>query len=245
GGRLGGAATAIVNAGSDALAAPSLTLIAMLAKLPAALGVPASRPVVVLNVAQLGRFAIAKVSVPPSGSLAAGVKAYAVPTVAVVGGVPEIVGARFGAASTVIVNAGSDALAVPSPTLITMLPKAPAAVGVPASRPVAVLKVAQLGRFAIANVSVPPSGSLAVGVKAYAVPTVTVVAGVPEIAGGWFGLPVPPPLIVLTVATSLAAPAVIWLSAGSSAADAPLGSACATAAGSMPGVSALRLCRSV
>jgi hypothetical protein len=74
GGRFGGAATAIANAGNEALADPSLTLIAMLAKLPAAVGVPASRPVVVLNAAQLGRFAIANVSVPPSGSLAVGVK---------------------------------------------------------------------------------------------------------------------------------------------------------------------------
>ena len=120
GGRLGGAATAIVNAGSEALAAPSLTLITMLAKLPAAVGVPASRPVVVLNVAQLGRFAIAKVSVAPSGSLASGETAYAAPSVAVVGGGPEIVGGRFGAASTGIASGGSVALAVRSLTLFTI-----------------------------------------------------------------------------------------------------------------------------
>ena len=69
----------IVNAGSEALAVPSLTLIAMSANVPtfAAAGVPVRRPVVALNVAQLGRFAIANVSVPPSGSLAVGANEYA------------------------------------------------------------------------------------------------------------------------------------------------------------------------
>ena len=82
---------------------------------------------------------------------------------------PEIVGARFGAELTVIVNAGNEALAVPSLTLIAILGNVPtfAVAGVPVSRPVVALNVAQLGRFAIANVSVPPSGSLAVGVKEY------------------------------------------------------------------------------
>jgi hypothetical protein len=56
-------------------------------------GVPCSRPVVVLNVAQLGRFTMLNVSVPPSGSLAVGWNEYAVPAVTVVGGEPEIVGA--------------------------------------------------------------------------------------------------------------------------------------------------------
>jgi hypothetical protein len=229
GGRFGAAVTAMANAGSETLAAPSLTLMPMLANVPLLAGVPVSRPVAVLNVAQLGRFTIAKVKVPPSGSLAVGVNEYAVPTVTVVGGVPEIVGAWFAAALTVMANAGSETLAAPSLTPITMLAKAPtfAAPGVPVSCPVAVLNAAQLGRFVIANVSVPPSRSLAVGVKEYAVPTLAVVAGIPEIVGGRFAGPGPPPLIVLTAATSLAAPAVICVSAGASAAAAPLGSALA------------------
>jgi hypothetical protein len=49
--------------------------------------------------------------------------------------------------------------------------------------------------------------------------------------------------MVLTTAMSFAAPAVICVSAGSNDAAAPLGSACVTAAGSMPGVSVLKLCR--
>ena len=42
------------------------------------------------------------------------------PTVAVVAGVPEIVGAPFGGACTVIVKAFSAAVALPSLTEITM-----------------------------------------------------------------------------------------------------------------------------
>src|SRR5262245_30173685 len=191
GGRFGAGLTVIVNAGIEALAEPSLTLIAMFANVPTFVvpGVPVSRPVAVLNVAQLGRLAIANVSVPPSGSLAVGPHEYAVPTVADVAGVPEIVGGRLGAALTVMAKGGSETLLVPSLTLIAILLNAPtfAAAGVPVSRPVAVLNVAHVGRFAIANVSAPPSGSLAVGAHEYAAPTFAVVAGVPEIVGGWFG----------------------------------------------------------
>ena len=65
----------IENAGNATLAAlPSLTLIAMLANVPAAVGVPWSCPDVALNVAQVGLFATLNVSVVPvSGSLAVGV----------------------------------------------------------------------------------------------------------------------------------------------------------------------------
>ena len=86
----------------------------------AAAGVPCSRPVVVLNVAQPGGFAMLNVSVPPLASLAVGVNEYCVPTVAVVGGVPEIVGGVFDDA-TVIENAGNGVDAMPSLTLMTML----------------------------------------------------------------------------------------------------------------------------
>src|SRR5262245_995715 len=96
-------------------------------------GVPCSRPVAVLKVAHAGRFAIAKVSGSESASAAVGWNAYAVPCVAVADGVPLIVGARFVVgAVTVIVNAGSDAVAVPSLTESTMPGKVPAAAGVPA-----------------------------------------------------------------------------------------------------------------
>src|SRR5215831_3695872 len=109
------------------------------------------------------------------------------PTLPLVGGVPEIVGGRFGCV-TAIENAGSDVLAVPSLTLITMLEKVPAAVGVPLSCPVLVLNVAHDGLPAMLNVSaVPVSGSLAVGVNVYAVPTEALVGGVPEIVGAVFG----------------------------------------------------------
>jgi len=87
-------------------------------------GVPCRRPVAELNDAQLGLLAMLNVSVPPFASLAVGVNAYCVPAVAVVGGVPEITGGVFDD-TTVIENAGSGVDALPSLTLITMLPTVP------------------------------------------------------------------------------------------------------------------------
>ncbi len=79
----------------------------------ALLGVPDSLPVVVLNAAQAGLFAMLNVSVLPSGSRAVGVNAYATPVRTEVGGVPEIVGGWFVVPEvlTVIENAGSEAVA--------------------------------------------------------------------------------------------------------------------------------------
>ena len=55
----------IENAGSDADAKPSLTLMPMFANEPTlpAPGVPERRPVAVLNVAQVGRFVMLNVNV--------------------------------------------------------------------------------------------------------------------------------------------------------------------------------------
>ena len=60
-----------------------------------------------------------------------------------------IVGARLAGAITWIVNEGSDAVAVPSVTVIVMRADVPtfAAVGVPDRRPVVALNDAQLGWF--------------------------------------------------------------------------------------------------
>jgi hypothetical protein len=96
--------------------------------------------------------AIPKRSVcPASGSEALGVKAYGWPAVTEVGGVPLIVGGLFGAAATVIANAGNAAEAEPSDTEMTTLPNVPTllAAGVPERLPVVVLKVAQVGRLVI------------------------------------------------------------------------------------------------
>ena len=96
---------------------------------------------------------------------------------------PEIVGARLlVGAVTAIANEGSDAVVVPSLTLITMLPNVPVVPvgGVPLSRPIDVSNDAQLGLPEIANISVLPSGSLAVGTNAYAVPASTLVIGTPD-----------------------------------------------------------------
>ena len=69
------------------------------------------------------------------------------PCVAVVGGVPLIVGARFVVgAVTVIENAASDTVFGPSLTEIRMLLNVPVVPGaVPESRPVRVSNAAQLG----------------------------------------------------------------------------------------------------
>ena len=107
-------------------------------------------------------------------------------------------------ALTVIANASSDADALPLLTLITIPLYVPTSLadGVPLSCPVAILKVAQAGLFVIENERRLPEGSLAVGVNEYAVPAVTLVAGVPEMVGGavetltvtdWLALP-PGPL---------------------------------------------------
>src|SRR5688572_7794593 len=113
--------TVIVKCGSDAELTPSVAMIMIDAKVPAAVGVPERRPVDVLNVAQDGRLRMENVSALPSGSRAVGWKEYAVPTLAVVGGVPEICGDPFGLGRTTSENAGSDTRVVPSVTEMTML----------------------------------------------------------------------------------------------------------------------------
>ena len=82
-----------------------------------------------------------------------------------VAGEPLIVGARF--AATLIEKAGRDVATLPSLTVIAMPGKLAALPtgGVPASRPLLVLKLAQAGRLLMPKVSESPSGSLAVGVK--------------------------------------------------------------------------------
>jgi hypothetical protein len=177
---------AMLKAGcKDAEVTPSVTMIMMLDVVPAAVGVPLRRPVVVLNVAQVGLLRIENVSALPSGSLAAGWNEYADPTLAVVDGVPLIVGDLFAFGFTVSEYAGSDTFVVPSETEMTMLDQtlACSANGVPHSCPVAEENDAQAGRFAMENVSLLPSASVAFGVKLYDWPTVIDVTGVPVIFG--------------------------------------------------------------
>src|SRR5215468_5832828 len=82
----------------------------------------------------------------------------------------------------------SAVVVVPSLTLMRMFAAVPtlAAVGVPESWPFAVLNVAHWGRFAMENVSLSPSASLAVGTNMYVEPAAIVVDGVPEIVGAAF-----------------------------------------------------------
>jgi hypothetical protein len=71
------------------------------------------------------------------------------------------------AALTTIEKAGSDTLVAPSVTLITMFASVPASAfeGVPASAPVAVLKLAHEGMFVIEKTSAPPFPLAPVGVN--------------------------------------------------------------------------------
>src|ERR1700732_1751034 len=91
------ATTLIENAGNDAESVPSLTLMTMFEYVPACadVGAPDSVPLVVLKLAQAGRFCTLNVSLSPSGSDAVGVKLYSDPTATPVAGCPKMVGGVF------------------------------------------------------------------------------------------------------------------------------------------------------
>ena len=113
------AATVIVNAGKVAVFVPSLTEIETLAYVPTApdAGVPVRRPVAELKVAQVGMFEIEKVSVPDP-PLAEGWNEYVFPTVAVVDGVPLMLGGV--AAATTVRLAAADLLGSSAETAVTV-----------------------------------------------------------------------------------------------------------------------------
>src|SRR5262245_36773640 len=114
------------------------------------------------SISHPGLLSAENVSVSRSASLAVGMNAYAAPAATVLGGAPEIVGARFGC-GTVIANAGSETGGdLPSVTPIEMLAKVPTSPGpgVPDSAP-AELMLAHGGAPTIVKVSASASASLA------------------------------------------------------------------------------------
>ena len=98
------------------------------------------------------------------------------------------------AAVTVMVNAGSDALEVPSVALITMFENAPTFEldGAPLSSPLAVLNCAHAGPLLILNDTAAPLPPDAVGVNEYICPTGSLFAGLPLIVSLLAGLTVVP-----------------------------------------------------
>src|SRR5215469_14514185 len=105
---------------------------------------------------------MAKVNFPPPASLALGLNIYAFETVALVAGVPEMLGGGGGAAaSTVMVKAEREAVCAPSLTLISIgleVPRSDVA-GVPLSLPVFVSNAVHEGLPVMAKVSVLPLAS--------------------------------------------------------------------------------------
>ena len=120
----------------------------------AAAGVPDRRPVVVLNVAQLGWFWIEysqRVAVRIAGRPAESCRQFPAVTRGrrCAGDGRRTVGRRGGVAHDRRLNGGSSSLASPSLTVMTIAGacRHSRVVGVPAARPVAAVKVIQPGRF--------------------------------------------------------------------------------------------------
>src|SRR5687767_10274420 len=84
-----------------------------------------------------------------------------------------------------MLNAGSADTASPSVAAISTAEYVPISVaaGVPESLPVAASNAAQAGLFAMVNVTVSLSASVAVGANAYACPVVAAIGAVPAICG--------------------------------------------------------------
>jgi hypothetical protein len=180
--------TVIENGASETFFEPSVTAIVMFAYVPAfaAVGVPLSAPDSVLNVAHTGLFAMLKRSGSPSTSLALGWNAYVALITAAVAGAPEMTGAVLSRLLARIAKLFSARVLTPSLTAMRMSAHQPTVVGVPESRPVAVLKLAHAGLLAIVKrrLVLAVSGSVTAGRNEYAEPTYTQLEGVPEIVGG-------------------------------------------------------------
>ncbi len=131
-------------------------------------GVPERRPVDVLNVAHDGLLRTPQMSALPSGSLPVGWNAYAVPTFAVVAGVPESNAATCSRSpSRRSKTPGSETLrrAVAHRDHDAAVGADVIGVGRARAVPVLLLNEAQPGLLAMLKVSVLPSESDAVGLK--------------------------------------------------------------------------------
>jgi hypothetical protein len=151
-------------------------------------GVPLSAPVAVLKLSQAGLFAMLKEAVLPVVFVTAGVKRYAVPTVADDAGVPLIFSAAVVVPATILMaKAGSLPMDLPSLASMTMLaaldPTFRVAGAVPVIAQVLMSKEIHVGRLTRRQVTRSPFASLTVGLKEYALPGTTLVGGEPESVG--------------------------------------------------------------
>ena len=119
----------------------------------AAVGVPDSRPVAWSKFSHEGLSQIMKASFRPLGSRAVGWNEYTLPIVAIAGGLPPMTGGVSGSDTTFRVNEGRQLRHVPLLTQMTMPLKVAVWVAVPASCPVAELKVAHQGLLVIEKVA--------------------------------------------------------------------------------------------
>src|ERR1700685_1372089 len=96
----------MLNAARDTVVSPPVTLIRMLAKVPAlaVVGIPERAPVLVLKVAHAGMLTIEKLKLSPLGAVTTGVKLYVWPAVMLAGGVPLMVGGAGGGAGSGVVD---------------------------------------------------------------------------------------------------------------------------------------------
>ena len=107
-------------------------------------------------------------------------------TVTLAGGDPEMTGLPLLVPVTVILNAGSADVTIPSDTLIDISAYTPTSVpaGMPHKRPLFASKLAHAGFPETEKTNCPALVKLAAGVKSYSVPTCTCDGGVPAINSG-------------------------------------------------------------
>ena len=157
-------ATVIVNVCVPvAPAASSTVMVTLWDPTSSLVGVPASTPVLAVNVSQLGADALSVSVSPLSTSAPVAVYVYAASSLTAVTAVLEMVGASL-VFATVIVNESVTDDSESATVITTLCDPTSSLVGVPVSTPVLAVKDSQLGTVVPVIVRVSPSASSAVTV---------------------------------------------------------------------------------